>query len=233
MISRQLPSTFPTSACTPSFPSVPTSLATRVTSASKIASWSIILLMVLTKSSTSPDDLTPTTFWVRSPRATAVYIISDDEELAAHLTHRGMSNSPDLLSQITGHDVDALGQVLPCARYSRYGGLSTELSVRSDFPGDTALVSSCSRRVSRRSSPSNLRREAPQTIHHPVDSLLHIQNLSERLDVDLLGQISFCDGRCDFCEGPDLGGEVGCLRRSDDLLRFSVRHNSPSSSRKT
>jgi hypothetical protein len=74
-------------------------------------------------------------------------MISYDEEVRVDVTHRGMSNSPDLLSQVAGHDVDALGQVLPCPRYSRYGGLSTELSVRSDFPGDTVLVSSCSRRV--------------------------------------------------------------------------------------
>ena len=76
VISCHVPSMFSTSACTPNLPSVPTSLATRVTSAAKMASWSIMLLMVLTKSRISPDTFTPTTFCVRSPRATAVYIIS-------------------------------------------------------------------------------------------------------------------------------------------------------------
>ena len=72
-VSSHIPCTFPTSACTPNFPSVPTSLATFFTSAAKIANWSIMSLIVFTRDSISPETDTPVIFCVRSPRATAVY----------------------------------------------------------------------------------------------------------------------------------------------------------------
>jgi hypothetical protein len=59
-----------TSAWPPSLPSVPTSLATRVTSAAKRLSWSTIVLMVFFSSSTSPLAST-VIFFDRSPLATA------------------------------------------------------------------------------------------------------------------------------------------------------------------
>ena len=69
--SFQVPATPGTRACPPSFPSVPTSRATRVTSAAKDESWSTIVLMVFFSSRISP--LTSTViFLVRSPVATAV-----------------------------------------------------------------------------------------------------------------------------------------------------------------
>ena len=65
------PETPLTCAWPPSFPSVPTSRATRVTSSAKRESWSTIVLTVFFSSSTSP--LTSTvTFRERSPFATAV-----------------------------------------------------------------------------------------------------------------------------------------------------------------
>ncbi len=69
--SFQVPATPFTSAWPPSFPSVPTSRATRVTSEAKDRSWSTIVLMVAFNSRNSP--LTSTViFLVRSPVATAV-----------------------------------------------------------------------------------------------------------------------------------------------------------------
>ena len=68
---RQVPETPFTSAWPPRRPSVPTSVATRVTSSAKEESWSTIVLMVFLSSSTSP--LTSTViFFERSPVATAV-----------------------------------------------------------------------------------------------------------------------------------------------------------------
>ncbi len=68
--SFQVPATPCTSAWPPSFPSVPTSRATRVTSAANERSWSTIVLMVLFSSKTSP--LTSTVIFLeRSPAATA------------------------------------------------------------------------------------------------------------------------------------------------------------------
>jgi hypothetical protein len=69
--SFQVPATPGTEAWPPSLPSVPTSRATRVTSAAKPLSWSTIVLMVTFSSRISP--LTSTAILrERSPRATAV-----------------------------------------------------------------------------------------------------------------------------------------------------------------
>ena len=69
--SFQVPDTPCTSAWPPSFPSVPTSRATRVTSAAKERSWSTMVLMVFLSSRISP--LTSTSiFFDKSPLATAV-----------------------------------------------------------------------------------------------------------------------------------------------------------------
>ncbi len=69
--SFQVPLTRLTSAWPPSMPSVPTSRATRVTSAANDESWSTIVLIVFLSSSTSPRTST-VIFFVRSPFATAV-----------------------------------------------------------------------------------------------------------------------------------------------------------------
>ena len=69
--SFQVPATPGTTAWPPSLPSVPTSRATRVTSAAKLLSWSTMVLMVFLSSRISP--LTSTVILRdRSPRATAV-----------------------------------------------------------------------------------------------------------------------------------------------------------------
>ncbi len=69
--SFHVPETPLTSAWPPSFPSVPTSRATRVTSAAKDESWSTIVLIVFLSASTSPRAST-VIVCDRSPFATAV-----------------------------------------------------------------------------------------------------------------------------------------------------------------
>ena len=69
--SFQVPATPGTWAWPPSLPSVPTSRATRVTSAANAFSWSTIVLMVSFSCRISPLTLT-VIFFDRSPRATAV-----------------------------------------------------------------------------------------------------------------------------------------------------------------
>ena len=69
--SFHVPATPRTSAWPPSFPSVPTSRATRVTSAANEESWSTIVLMVFFSSRISPFTST-VIFFERSPLATAV-----------------------------------------------------------------------------------------------------------------------------------------------------------------
>ncbi|OLE63552.1 MAG: hypothetical protein AUG04_04760 [Deltaproteobacteria bacterium 13_1_20CM_2_69_21] len=73
--SRQMPLASGTAAWPPSFPSVPTSFATRVTSAPKELSWSTIAFTVVPMRRNSPftgcPSISSAIFWVRSPSATA------------------------------------------------------------------------------------------------------------------------------------------------------------------
>ena len=71
--SFQVPATPGTKAWPPSLPSVPTSLATRVTSEAKELSWSTMVLMVFLSSSTSPRTST-VILRERSPRATTARV---------------------------------------------------------------------------------------------------------------------------------------------------------------
>ena len=68
---RQVPDTSSTSAWPPSFPSVPTSFDTRVTSAANELSWSTMVFTVSFSSRISPLAST-VIFFDRSPFATAV-----------------------------------------------------------------------------------------------------------------------------------------------------------------
>ena len=73
--SCQTPATFSTTALPPRIPSVPTSCATRVTSAAKRVKRSTMVLIVSFKSSTSPCAST-VIFWLKSPLATAVATVA-------------------------------------------------------------------------------------------------------------------------------------------------------------
>ena len=111
--SRHVPETPSTFAWPPSLPSVPTSRATRVTSAANARSWSTIVLTVSFSSSTSPFTST-VIFWERSPFATAVvtcamlrtWVVSDD---AMKFTR--------------------VGQVPPRARHATHVRLATQLAL--------------------------------------------------------------------------------------------------------
>ena len=97
--SFHVPATPRTSAWPPSFPSVPTSRATRVTSAANDESWSTIVLMVFFSSRISPFTST-VIFLDRSPLATAV------------VTAAMLRTWP---VRFDGHRVHGVGQVLPRA----------------------------------------------------------------------------------------------------------------------
>ena len=117
--SFQVPATPGTSAWPPSLPSVPTSRATRVTSAAKALSWSTMVLMVSFSCRISPDDV--------------------DRDLLRQvaLRHRGrhFGDVAHLAGQVRGHRVDAVGQVLPGAGDAAHHRLAAELAFGADFAG--------------------------------------------------------------------------------------------------
>src|SRR5207247_7167190 len=71
-------------------------------------------------------------------------------------------------------------------------GLTTQLSFRADLAGHAR----------------DLGGEGVELIHHRVDSVLELQNLSLDGDGDLLGEVSVRDRRRDVGDIPNLRGEV-------------------------
>ena len=265
--SFQVPATSRTSAWPPSLPSVPTSRATRVTSAANEESWSTIVLIVSFSSRISP--LTSTVIFLdRSPLATAVVtsamLRTCDGQVAGHevdvvgevlpgagdAAHLGLAaelalgadlagdardlgrergelvdhrvdgvlelqdlaldvdgdllgqvalgdggrdvgDVADLRRQVAGHEVDAVGQVLPGAGDVAHVGLAAELALGADLAGDAR----------------DLGGEGAELIHHRVDRVLELQDLALDVDGDLLGEVAVGD------RGRDLG-DVAHLRRS-------------------
>ena len=115
----QVPATPGTSAWPPRMPSVPTSRATRVTSAAKERSWSTMRLMVSARVATSPLASTEI-FCDRSPFATAVVTCAIDR------TWPG---------EVVGHDVDGVRERLPGAGHARHVGLTAQPSLGAHLAG--------------------------------------------------------------------------------------------------
>ena len=90
--SFQVPATPGTVAWPPSFPSVPTSRATRVTSEAKPLSWSTMVLMVSFSSRISPRTST-VILRDRSPRATAIVTCAMLRTCAVKFPHMAFTES--------------------------------------------------------------------------------------------------------------------------------------------
>ena len=117
--SFQVPATSRTSAWPPSLPSVPTSRATRVTSAANERSWSTIVLTVSFSS-----------------RNLALHI--DGDLLGQVALGHGLGHVGDvahLVGQVAGHRVHGVGQVLPGAGHAFHLGLPAELALGADLAG--------------------------------------------------------------------------------------------------
>ena len=152
--SFQVPGDPWTSAWPPSLPSVPTSRATRVTSAANELSWSTMVLMVFLSSRISP--LTSTVIFLeRSPLATA-------------LVTSAMLRT--WLVRLLGHEVDAVGEVLPGAGHALHLGLAAELALGADLAGH----------------PGHLGGERAELVHHRVDGVLQLEELALHVHRDLL-----------------------------------------------
>ena len=115
--SFHVPATPGTCAWPPSLPSVPTSRATRVTSAANALSWSTIVLIVFLSSRISPFTST-VILRDRSPRATAVVT-------SAMLR--------TWVVRLRGQQVDVVGEVLPRAGDAGHVGLAAELAFGADL----------------------------------------------------------------------------------------------------
>ena len=118
--SFQVPATPGTSAWPPSWPSVPTSRATRVTSEAKPLSWSTMVLMVFFSSRISPF--------------TSTVILR--RQVAARHGGGHFGDVADLSGQVGRQQVDVVGQVLPGAGGAGHHGLAAEAAVGADLARD-------------------------------------------------------------------------------------------------
>ena len=124
--SFQVPAAPGTFAWPPSRPSTPTSRATLVTWSAKVASVSVMLLIVSASAATSPLACT-----VRLLGQVAVGDCGDDFHDAA-----------DLLGEVGGHEVDVVGEVLPGAPNAGHLRLASELAFGADLAGHAGHLAS-------------------------------------------------------------------------------------------
>src|SRR5205085_2613239 len=99
---------------------------------------------------------------------------------------------PHLRRQVAGHEVHAVGEVLPHPGDARDVGLPAELALGADLPGP----------------PGPTRCEGGELVHHGVDGVLELQNLALDIHRDLAAEVAVGDGRRHRRDVPHLGGEV-------------------------
>ena len=174
--SFQVPATPLTSAWPPSLPSVPTSRATRVTSEANELSWSTIVLIGVLEL----EDL-------------ALDVDGDLLRQVAVGDGRGhLGDVAHLAGEVAGHEVDAVGEVLPGAGDALDVGLAAQLAFGADLAGDAG----------------HLGGERAELVDHRVDGVLELEDLALDVDGDLLGEVAVGDGRRHGGDVADLGGEV-------------------------
>src|SRR6185437_8542089 len=98
----------------------------------------------------------------------------------------------DLRRQVAGHEVDAVGQILPGAGDARHVGLAAQAPFGADLAGDAR----------------HLAGEAVELIHHRVQRFLELQDLAADVDGDLARQVAIGDGGGHFGDVADLAGKI-------------------------
>ena len=98
----------------------------------------------------------------------------------------------DLVGQVAGHGVDALGEIAPGSGDAFHFRLAAELAFGSDFARHAR----------------HFRGERAELIHHRVDGVLQLQNFAAHLHGDFAGQVALGDGRGHFGDVANLGRQV-------------------------
>src|SRR6185312_10107849 len=98
----------------------------------------------------------------------------------------------DLRGQVAGHEVDAVGQVLPGAGDAGHLRLAAKLAFGAHLARDAR----------------HFRCEAVQLIDHHVDGVLELEDFALHVDGDLLREIAQRHGGRHFGDVADLPGQV-------------------------
>src|SRR6266498_1586033 len=233
--SFQVPATPGTCACPPSLPSVPTSRATRVTSAAKALSWSTIVLSVSLSCRISPLTLT-VIFFDRSPGAAAhqgltaqlafgTDLAGDARHLAGErveLVHHGIDGVLELENFAAHVDGDLFGKVAAGDGGCDFGDVADlRGQVRGhgvDAVGQVFPGAGDAEHVGLAAQPTfgtDLARDARhlagkrvELIDHRVDGFLELQDFAAHVHGDLLREIAAGDGGGDVGDVANLRGQV-------------------------
>src|SRR6266498_2590000 len=233
--SFQVPATPGTCACPPSLPSVPTSRATRVTSAAKALSWSTIVLSVSLSCRISPLTLT-VIFFDRSPGAAAhqgltaqlafgTDLAGDARHLAGErveLVHHGIDGVLELGNFAAHVDGDLFGKVAAGDGGCDFGDVADLRgqvrghgvdAVGQVFPGagdaeHVGLAAQPTFGTDLARHARHLAGKRVELIDHRVDGFLELQDFAAHVHGDLLREIAAGDGGGDVGDVADLRGQV-------------------------
>ena len=97
-----------------------------------------------------------------------------------------------LAGQVAGHEIHAVGEVLPRAGHALHVGLAAELAFGADFAGHAG----------------HFRGERAELIDHRVDGVLQLEDFALHVDGDLLRQVAVGHGRGHVGDVAHLAGEV-------------------------
>src|SRR5262249_8121261 len=98
-----------------------------------------------------------------------------------------------LAGEVRRHQVDVVGQILPCAADIGHLRLAAELAFRADFAGHAR----------------DFGREGVELVHHGVNGVLEFENFALHVARDVAVKGPAGDGGGDFGDVADLTGEVG------------------------
>ena len=120
-----------------------------------------------------------------------------DRDLARKIAigdrRRHLGDVAHLAGQVAGHEVDAVGQILPRAGDAGNLGLAAEFAFGADLAGDAR----------------HFRGEAVELIDHRVDGVLELEDLAFHVDRDLARQVAAGDRGRHLGDVADLGRQVG------------------------
>ena len=113
-------------------------------------------------------------------------------QVAAGDCGRDVGDVAHLRRQVAGHEVDAVGQVLPGAGDAGHLRLAAELAFGADFARHAR----------------HFRSKAVELVHHGVDGVFELENFAAHIDRDLARQVAARHGSRHVRDVADLVGEV-------------------------
>src|SRR5205807_2037584 len=113
-------------------------------------------------------------------------------EVAVGDGRHDLGDAAHLAGEVTGHEIDVVGEVLPGPGHALHLGLAAKLAFRTHFAGHAR----------------HFRGERGELIDPGVAGVFPLEDLAAGVDGHLLVQVAVGDGRRHFGDVADLAGEV-------------------------